>query len=278
MGHVGKWFVEKSYFVLPLCLITLLTVIAFRFYVDWKLVVFSLASYIIGLLSLVLFNSRQNQFEKKKTMDTIATKFLPIPLSPGFGNSYLKSRYINPPTGDVVLGEAQFRLEKDTLIFDTNEQIRYYLSPDDGGKQVMFQILQPVNRVKSVYLLINSGNSKNIYANRSIGKISLVFKEAPQIDVELVLGNNIREWCPGNSGDYIRETSSPKTIPNVWMGMSKNGATAIIDCLKIPVYEFMKDCYLEKIIFTHKSFPQPPDTIGVHYSVFGISLELYEIL
>jgi hypothetical protein len=106
----------------------------------------------------------------------------------------------------------------------------------------------------------------------------LVFKEAPPIDVELELGKNIREWCPGNSGDYIRETSSPETITEAWTGLSKNGANAVIDCLKIPVYEFMKDCYLEKIIFTHKSFPQPPDTMGVHYSVFGISLEIQEVV
>lgn len=126
--------------------------------------------------------------------------------------------------------------------------------------------------------MINSGNSKNIYANKSIGRIRLVFKEAPPIDVELVLGKNIREWCPGNSGDYVREASSPETITEVWVGLSKNGANAVIDCLKIPVYEIMKDCYLEKIIFTHRSISQPPDTMGVQYSVFGISLEIDEVV
>jgi hypothetical protein len=199
---------------------------------------------------------------------------LPIPISAGFGNSYLKNRYINPPVGNVVLGGAQFRLEKDSLIFDTNEQIRYYLPHDDGGKEVEFQLSTSVNRVKSVYFLINSGNSKKIYADRSIGRIRLVFKEAPPIDVELELGKNIREWCPGNSGGYIRETSSPETITDVWTGMSKDGAMAVIDCLRISVYECMKDCYLEKIIFNHRSLPQTPDIMGVHYSVFGITLEI----
>ena len=274
----AKWLVEKWYLVLPLCVVVLLSAIAFRQYGDWKLVAFSFTSYIIGLLSWVFFNSRQKLFEKKQTTGAITPKFLPIPISAGFGNSYLKSRYINPPIGDVVLGGAQFRLEKDSLIFDTNEHIRYYLPLDDGGKQVDFQLSKSVNRVKSVYLLINSGNSKNIYANRSIGRIRLVFKEAPPLDVELELGKNIREWCPGNSGDYIRETSSLETINDVWTGISKGGAIAVIDCLKIPIYEIMKDCYLEKIIFTHRSFPQPPDTMGVHYSVFGISLEIQEVV
>ena len=208
-----------------------------------------------------------------KTID-IKTTFFPISLSPGIGNSYLKDRYISPPSGDVFLGGAQFLLKKDCLIFDTSKPIRYYLPLDNDGKLVEFQLSEMTNKIKSVYLLINSGNSKIIYANRSLGKISLVFKEAPQIDVELLLGKNVREWCPGNSGDYIRETSSPQSITSVWVGMSKNGANAVIDCLKIPVHECMKDCYLEKIIFIHQSIPQPPDTMGVHYSVFGISLEI----
>lgn len=225
-------------------------------------------------------SSRRKSPLPRKSNKSIGSKttFLPISLSPRTGNSYLQDRYISPPSGDVVLGGAQFRLKHDSLIFDTNERIRYYLPLDYDGKQVEFQLPESVNKIKSVHFLINSGNSKIIYANRSIGKISLVFKEASPIDVELVLGKNVREWCPGNSGEYIRETSSPETVTGVWVGMSKNGANAVIDCLKIPVYEFMKDCYLEKIIFIHQSIPQPPDTMGVHYSVFGVSLEIQQVV
>lgn len=116
------------------------------------------------------------------------------------------------------------------------------------------------------------------YANKGIGEIKLVFKDAPPIDIELVLGKNIREWCPGNSGDFIRETSSSELVTGVWTGMSKNGANAVIDCLKIPVYECMRNCFLEKIIFVHKSIPQPPDTMGVHFSVFGVAIEIQQIM
>jgi hypothetical protein len=120
---------------------------------------------------------------------------------------------------------------------------------------------------------INSGNSKNIYANESIGEIRLIFKDAPPIVVNLVLGENIREWCPGNAGNYVRETTSP-LISGVWTGMSKDGANAVIDCLKIPIYECMRNCFLEKIILVHKSTKKPTDTMGVHYSVFALSLEI----
>jgi len=206
------------------------------------------------------------------------TKFLPISLFPGVGNSYLKSRYIAPPFGDVVLGNARFRLESDSLIFDTDEQIRYYLPRSDGGKEIDFQLPEPQNQVKSAYFLINSGNSKSIYAHKGIGEIRLVFKDAPPIVVELVLGENIREWCPGNPGDYVREASSPMITMDVWTGLSKGGANAVIDCLKIPVYECMRSCYLEKIIFVHKSPQQPSDTMGVHFSIFAMSLEIEQCI
>jgi hypothetical protein len=279
-AHRFKWLVvEKWYFSFPLFIAIVFGVIVFRFYADWKIVFLSFTFYIIGLLGWGLSNNRQPQiFSKKQALNAAKPKFIPITLQASIGNSYLKNRYIDPPIGDVVLGGARFQLKKDSLIFDTNENMRYYLPLDYGGKQVDFQLPKSVNRVRSVYFLINSGNSKNIYANKSIGKISLIFKDAPPIDVQLELGKNIREWCPGNSGEYVREISSPETVTGVWTGMRKNGANAVIDCLKIPVYEFMKDCYLEKIIFVHRSLPQPPDTMGVHYSVFGISLEIQEVV
>jgi hypothetical protein len=201
-------------------------------------------------------------------------KFLPIPLNPGIGNSYLRDRYIAPPFGDVVLGGAQFQFKADSLIFDTNKQIRNSLPRNDGGKEIDFQLPKPENQVKSVYFLINSGNSKSVYANEGIGEIRLLFKDAPPIVVELVLGQNIREWCPGNPGDYVREASSPTIIMDAWKGLSKYRANAVMDCLQIPVYECMRNCFLEKIIFVYKPTQRPTDTMGVHFSVFAVSLEI----
>jgi len=268
-----KWLVEKWYFFLPLCIVIILGTITFRIYADWKIVAFSFLCYLMGLLGWRLSNRHQILRGRNRAINGIKTKFLAIPLPAGIGNSYLKNRYIDPPVRDVVLGGAQFRLKQDSLIFDTNEHISSFLPRSDGGKEVDYRLPEPANQVKSVYLLINSGNSKNIYVNEVIGKIRLIFKDAPPIVVELVLGQNIREWCPGNSGEYVRETSSPSTM-NVWMGMSKNGANAVIDCLKIPVYECMRNCSLEKIVFVYKPTQKPPDTMGVHFSVFAISLEI----
>jgi hypothetical protein len=236
-----------------------------------------LALIIKTIQQLVLSNRKSTAPGKFPTIFGSKTTFIPISFSPGIGNSYLKDRYISPPSGDVVFAGSQFKLNFDSMVFDTSKQIRDYLPLDSGGKEIVFHLPESVNKIKSVNFLINSGNSKTIYLNRSIGKISLMFKEAPPIVVELILGKNVREWCPGNSGDYIRETSSADNVNAVWVGMSKNGANAVIDCLKISVFECMRNCYLEKFIFTHQSIIQPPDTMGVHYSVLGVSLELYQV-
>ncbi len=266
----GKWPLLVKVFIL----ITLGGVI-YLIYSDWKIIVLSIIFYLIGLLGWGLSNKNKLIPGQKRRTDVVKTKFLPMPIPAGIGNSYLRSRYINPPSGNIDLGEAQFHFEPNSLIFDTNENITYYLPLSDNGKQVDLQLHIPVNKVKAVYFLINSGNSKIEYENTSIGKIALIFKEAPPINVELILGQNIREWCLGNPGNYVRETTS-STIDRVWTGIGKNGANAVIDCLKIPIFDCMRECYLEKIVFVHKSIPQPPDTMGVHYSVFGISVEIEE--
>ena len=56
--------------------------------------------------------------------------------------------------------------------------------------------------------------------------------------------------------------------------MNKQGASAVIDCLEVPVYESMRNNALEKIIFVHKPTQRPSDTLGVHFFVFAVSLEI----
>lgn len=263
-----KWLIAKWRFILLYSVVVVWGAVVFHIYADWKILAFSLVFYAVGFLSWGLSIGRPISFGRSKT------KYLPIPLVPGIGNSHLKSRYIAPPAGDALLGKARFLLESKDLIFDTNEQIRYYTPRNDGGKEIDLQLPKPQNQVKSAYFLINSGNSKSIYAHQSIGEIRLVFKDAPPIIVELVLGENIREWCPGNLGDFVREASSPMLTKDAWTGLSKHGRNAVIDCLQIPVDACMKNCFLDKIILVHKSLQKPLDTMGVHFSIFAISLEV----
>ena len=271
-----KWLISKWQLIVLHSFVVILGVVILRNHSDWRILAFSFICYLVGLLSWGLYIGRPISFSRSKSTES-KTKFLPISLFPGIGNSYFKSRYIAPPSGDVFLGNAQFRLEPDALIFDTNEQIRYYSPRNDGGKEIDFQLPEPQNQIKSCYFLINSRNSKSVYAHQGIGEIRLVFKDAPPIVVELVLGENIREWCPGIPGDFVRDASSPMITMDAWTGLSKHGGNAVIDCLQIPVYACMRNCFLEKIILVHKSLQKPPDTMGVHFSVYAISLELESI-
>lgn len=239
---------------------------------------------LIVLLALVAtiahqhLSSRHQLISRPKRNKVLKNKleptFVPLSLPTGIGNSYFETRFINPPSGNIILGGVKFQLEPKSLVFDTNEQIRYLTPRDDGSKEVDFRLPRPINQIRSTYFLINSGNSKNLYNNEKIGEIRLIFKDAPPIVTELVLGYNIREWCPGNPGDFVRETSSPDVIADVWKGLSKNGANAVIDCLKVPNFECMRGNFLEKIIFVHRPTKRPPDTMGVHFTVFAVSLEI----
>jgi len=274
MMLASKWLIVKWHLVILNSIVVILGIVVFRNYTDWRILAFSLGCYVVGLLSWGLTIGRPISFGRRRSAES-KTNYLPISLSPGIGNSYLKNRYIAPPYGVVFLGKAQFRLDPNALIFDTNEQIHYCTLRNDGGKEIDLQLPQPQNQVKSAYFLINSDNSKSIYAHKYIGEIRLIFKDAPPIVVELVLGENIREWCLGNPGDYVREASSPMITMDAWTGFSKDGRNAVIDCLQIPVYECMRNCFLDQIVFVHKSLP---DTMGVHFSIFAVTLEIVQVV
>lgn len=272
-----RLIVSKWHFLLPFLFVIALMAITFRIYQDLKFIGLSFIFYLLGLLGWGLSYKKQSTSKVDTRNESMTTHFLPIALPADIGNSYLKNRYINPPIGKVTLGEAEYLFNPDSLVFDTYEQIRYYLPLSNNGKEVELQLPKSINGVQAVYVLINSSNSKTIYLNKSIGKIKLFFNDAPPIVVELILGKNIREWCPGNPGEFVRETSSTESVTCVWTGISKNGANAVIDCLKIPVFKIMKVNHLEKISFIHQCDPQPTDSMGVHYSVFGISIELQQV-
>ncbi len=270
----SRWLISKWHLII-LNFLVVAGIFVLRVYADLAILAFSLVCYMVGLLSWGLTIGRPLSFGRSQSTGN-KTEYLPIPLVPGIGNSYLRSRYIAPPSGNVFLGKVQFQLEPDALIFDTNEQIRYYRPLNDGGKEIDFQLPKPQSHVRSAYFLINSVNSKSIYAHQEIGEIRLVFQDAPPIVVGLALGENIRDWCPGNPGDIVREAFSPTLTMDVWTGLNKHGGNAVIDCLRIPVHECMRNCLLERIVLIHKRLQRPPGGTEVHFSIFAVSLEIAE--
>jgi hypothetical protein len=203
-------------------------------------------------------------------------KFVPISLPAGIGNAYLRDRYLDPPSRIITPNDnkVEFQLPPDSLILDTNITPRYVTPRDYDWEEFGFTLPKPIQNIRSAYFLINSGNSHAIYRGLKLGEIKLIFRDAPPIVTVLVLGENIREWCIGNQGDYIREVSDHTTNNLAWKGENKAGVPAVIDYLKIPVFECMRNNPLEAIVFARNKVQRPPDNMGVPFSVFAISLEV----
>jgi hypothetical protein len=200
--------------------------------------------------------------------------FAAAPLGPGSGNSYLAARYIDPPAGTpAVLNGIEFELKPDCLVADTNETIRHTTKREDGWTEFELPLSKPVANVTAVHFLINSGNSLQIYDLFTVGDITLHFKDAPPIRTPLILGRNIREWCVGNPGALVRELADRKVSTLAWSGLSKDGRAAIIDCLRIPVFDCMRRNPLERILVARNPAVRAPDTMGVHFTIFAVSLE-----
>jgi hypothetical protein len=246
---------------------------------DWMKVGLSTASFLAGAYGFYatdrhrrLLSSRAQSLSSREE-----TKFLPVPITPQIGNAYLNSRYLDPPQGNVFIDNVMFHFEQDSLIFDTNETIRVYGLRADGSRMAGLRPPKLISSISAVHFLINSGSSKSTYLHEKIGELILSFRDAPPIVTELMLGENIREWCVGNAGDLVRETTSPFSKV-AWKGMNKQGASAIVDCLRIPVFPILRPTYLEEIIIVHRPTRRPADTLGVHFSVFAISIEYTQLV
>lgn len=239
-----------------------------------------IALLLLGLSIIFIPRYRKHRLDTSKyqpeTETRIAGKerFLPIPIS-SIGNKYLNELYIDPPKGDEVLKGVKFEFQPQSLVFDTYEQKRNYKDRDDGSIEVALNLVEPIQFIKSAHFLINSGNSKTFYKSRKIGAIELIFKDVHPLITELILGENIREWCIGARAALVRETSNPLST-KVWDDSSKDGTRAVIDNLEIEVskkYNVLRNCTLVQINFIHNQLKVKEDTLGVQYFVSAITVE-----
>jgi len=233
------------------------------------LIVMTTKRYFSSLASISFLQKLNKPVENKP-------KFVPIPLPAQIANAYLSDRFLDLPSRIITPNndKVEFQLPADSLILDTNIIIRYVMPRDYGWEEFGFRLPKPVQNIKSVHFLINSGNSLMAYNGFKVGEIKLIFKDTPPIVTDLVIGKNIREWCIGNPGNYVREVSDHLVNNLAWKGDNKEGVRAVMDDLKIPVFEVLRNNLLEQIIFAHNKATKPPDQTGAHFSVFAITLEL----
>ena len=212
-----RWALGQWKVILLLSTIALVDIVLAQTFGILLLVFIAIANLFCGAITLKLLSPSGTVSKMESAYRGSNAYFVPLPIRPGIGNGLIRNRYLGFPTGSVELAGKQFEFSDDPLFFDTNGLLRYSRTRDDGSIEVDFHLDEAIPNVKNVHVLINSGNSRQAYYSQAIGGIMLLFIDVPPITVDFILGKNVREWCIGNPGDFVREVSSEK-VQNAWKG------------------------------------------------------------
>jgi hypothetical protein len=131
--------------------------------------------------------------------------FEAVPLGP-IVNASLSEDFVSPPTGSQVFTDVPFKL--DGRVFKSQASP----SPNINYPQSARLVVE-LPRPKSVYVLLAAGNGFFQWSGNEIGRIRLEFAEGVPVTVELVLGQNIREW---HSGENL--AAAAPEITEAWRG------------------------------------------------------------
>ncbi|MCX7669086.1 MAG: hypothetical protein N2439_03315, partial [Anaerolineae bacterium] len=143
----------------------------------------------------------------------------------GVANARTTDGYVNPPLGDVVLGGVRFSLGQGGSV--TTQAAPLPNNPQNIALPVDAQAPQ------TVYLLITGGDLFSRFAGQTVGRVRLVFSDGKAHAVDLVAGQNLREWK--HSAGVIDSLTSP-ALTEVWRGANRfDASAAVIDMLSLPV-------------------------------------------
>lgn len=132
---------------------------------------------------------------------------------------------MNPPVGDVILGGVRFSLGQGGSVTTQAAPL------PDNPKSIALPINAPAPQ--AVYLLLTGGDLYSRFAGQTVGRVRLVFGDGKVHVVDLVAGQNLREWK--HSADVVGSATSP-ALTEVWRGANRDDASAaVIDMLTVPV-------------------------------------------
>ncbi len=151
-------------------------------------------------------------------------QFLAVSLN-AVANASTADGYVNPPVGDVVLGEVRFGLGAGGSVTTQAGPL-----PDNP---VSVALTVDAQAPQAVYLLLTGGDLFNRFAGQTVGRVRLIFGDGKTHAVDLVAGQNLREWKL--SAGVIGGATGPE-LAEVWRGANRNDSSAaVIDMLRIPV-------------------------------------------
>ena len=165
-----------------------------------------------------------------------AGQFLAVSLE-GVANARATEGYVNPPLGDVVLGGVRFSLGRGGSVTTQAAPL-----PDN-----LTGIALPLDAPgpQAVYLLITGGDLFSRFAGQTVGRVRLVFGDGQVHAVDLVAGQNLREWKL--SAGVIGRTTDP-ALTEVWRGANHfDASAAVMDMLRISVPEGLQGGRLTRI-------------------------------
>jgi serine/threonine protein kinase len=185
-----------------------------------------------------------------RPMATATPTFAPlawqtISLKP-IANASLTDDYARPPSGDVTLGNVPFSLN------GTAFKSQAEPAPNNSFPEQAALTLN-VPHPEQVHVLITAGNAFTRWRGKTVGRITLQFDNASPLEIDLVLGKNLREWHAANN-----VISTAAGVTEVWHGEIAGHAdlTGTLDLLTIEVPPDRRSATLTGIQFEDLSQPR----------------------
>jgi hypothetical protein len=211
-----------------------------------------------------LNNSRYDKFRETTSLEK-------LPLEQIANDDDLEKRYPGLPLGEGHFNGVPFVLS--TKYFSIDRMPAHVNTPAE------LRLDEPLERVGSVHVLIIGGH---VYRQRQgtllegvmIGRIQLIFHDKSSQEKKLIVGENIREWVPGNNPGELVDNVTEQLCQVAWKGKDSSGKDIFIDHLEIPVQERHRRKALERMLIFRDVQPGTPKGI-LSFSIFAITLECW---
>ncbi len=206
-------------------------------------------------------------FEIRKLSEEVGgTKFEYLPLDNVAIADDFTRRYPDLRLGINEFNNIPFLLT--TRYFDTS-------ATADRVKQL--RLSTPIKGLYAVHILVNAGNAWKRHLDKDLsgtvlGKITLWFTGEATQEVKLILGENVREWAPGNKIGELVDQATDLLSQLAWASKSGGHNLFVIDQLEIPVSTRYRRKALERIVITKDTKPNTPEDI-LAFSIFAITVE-----
>lgn len=140
-------------------------------------------------------------------------------------NAFLHDIYDHFPQGQLNVNGVPFEVTDSR--YDTSQAL--------ASRVATIQLQPAIRRPIAAHFLINAGGARSEYRDTVAGRLTFRFGDEESFSLELVIGENIREWAIGNAspGLLVTDVASEAGTRIVWSGRNLSGNEAIIDSLPV---------------------------------------------